>query len=141
MFLARASFSQSAPPSAVDRFEFRTVDIFIDPKGKSLAAYQLDWRIASTNGKIVGIEGGEHPAFRNPPYYDPGAIQHERVIVAAFNTGEESGLPRHRTRIATIHLRTKVGARCDYRLSKAEAASSDGRRISIETESRERINP
>src|SRR5436190_5755895 len=48
--------SAPTPRTAV---EFRTVDIFIDPNGKPLAAYQLDWIVASQNAKIVGIEGGE----------------------------------------------------------------------------------
>lgn len=137
MIFTHAGLSQSARPPG-GAFEFRVVDIFIDPKGKPLAAYQLDWRVASANAKIVGIEGGDHPAFRNPPYYDPKAIQQERVIVAAFNVSEDTGLPKRRTRVATIHLQTKAGARCDYRLTKAEAATSDGHRISIETTSRER---
>jgi len=140
LIFSRVSVSQSAK-TGLDNFEFRVVDVFIDPKGKPLAAYQLDWRAISGNAKIVGIEGGEHPAFRNPPYYDPKAIQQERVIVAAFNVNEESGLPKRRTRVATIHLRTKAGARCEYRVGKAEGATTDGRRISIETTSVERINP
>ena len=53
------------------RSSFRVVDIFVDAKGKSLAAYQLEWKVASHNAKIVGIEGGDHPAFKQPPNYDP----------------------------------------------------------------------
>src|SRR6267142_3694254 len=68
------------------RSRFRAVDIFIDPKGAPLAAWQIEF--AATNGvaKIVGIEGGEAEPFRNPPFYDPKAMQGERVIIAAFST-------------------------------------------------------
>lgn len=121
--------------------EFRTVDIFIDSQGEPLAAYQLDWSIASRNATIVGIEGGEHPAFKNPPYYDPKAIQQERIIVAAFTLSSSDPLPKGTTRVATIHLQTTAGAHCEFKFQKFEAAASDGRRIPIEASSRERKVP
>ena len=121
--------------------EFRTVEIYLDPKGKPLAAYQLDWTITSHDAKIVGIEGGEDAAFQEPPYYDPQAIQHERVVVAAFKVASERNLPKHRTRVATIHLQTKAGASCRYKFEKAEAATSNGGRISIEASIQERNGP
>ena len=126
---------------AAQAVEFRTVDIFIDSQGRSLAAYQLDWSIASGNATIVGIEGGEHPAFKNPPYYDPKAIQQERVIVAAFTTDLSKPLPKGQTRVATIHLQTRAGALCEYKFQKFEAADPDGRRITVEASSRERKVP
>src|SRR5438552_2611435 len=68
------------------RSRFGAMDIFIDSGSTPLAAYQIE--IAATNGlaKIVGIEGGEHPAFQQPPFYDPKAMQHDRVILAGFST-------------------------------------------------------
>jgi hypothetical protein len=127
--------------AAAPGIEFRTVDLFIDSHDQPLAAYQLDWSIATQNATIVGIEGGEHPAFRNPPYYDPKAIQHERVIVAAFTVDSSTTLPKGRTRVATIHLQTTAGAACEYKFQKFEAADPDGRRISIEASSQERKAP
>jgi len=62
--------------------------------------------------EIVGIEGGEHPAFREPPMYDPKAMQHERVIIAAFNTAPSDELPRENAS-ATIHLEAKGMTRCN----------------------------
>ena len=50
---------------------FVAVDIFVDSQDKSLAAYQLEFSVTNGVAKIVGIEGGEHPAFREAPFYDP----------------------------------------------------------------------
>jgi hypothetical protein len=87
---------------------FRAVDIFVDSKDKPLAAYQLEFSVTGADAKIVGIEGGEHAAFSTPPFYDPKAMQQERVIIAAFSTNAVSRLPQGRTRVATIHLQTRA---------------------------------
>lgn len=95
-----------AQPAALEegRSRFCAVDIFVDSGSTPLAAYQIEF--AATNGlaKIVGIEGGEHPAFRQPPFYDPKAMQHERVIIASFSTRSSIELPAGKTRVATIHF-------------------------------------
>jgi hypothetical protein len=139
--IASAIFASLAPGAADGGIEFRAVDLFLDPSGQSLAAYQLDWTISSQNGVIVGVEGGEGSSFNEPPYYDPKAIQHEHVIVAAFKVTDARNLPKQKTRVATIHLQTSAGAACSYKFHKAEAATSNGRRITIEASSRERIAP
>jgi len=131
-------FTPAQPIRSPSRSSFRVVDIFVDAKGKSLAAYQLEWKVASHNAKIVGIEGGDHAAFKQPPQYDPRAIQGERVIVAAFNIANENALPRRRTRLATIHLEAPAGANCKFELEKFEAADAQGRRISVNAWSTER---
>ena len=82
---------------------FLAMDLVIDPQGEPLAAYQVEIS-ASSNVKIVGVEGGEHPEFRKAPYYDPKGIQHERLVVAAFSTANASKLPRAATRVLTVHL-------------------------------------
>ena len=74
--------------------------------------------------KIVGVEGGEHPAFKEAPYYDPAALMNERIIIAAFNTGAD--LPTTRTRIATIHLQITGDAEPQYDLILTTAADTDG---------------
>jgi len=110
---------------------FRAVDIFVDSGNQPLAAYQLTFR--STNGsiKIVGIEGGEHSAFAEPPYYDPQAMQKDHVIIAAFNTGNTDQLPSGRTRIATIHVGVQTGQSPVYTVQVNAAAGTDGKRISV----------
>jgi hypothetical protein len=81
----------------------------------------------------LGIEGGAHRAFQEPPYYDPVAIQHERVILAAFNTAEPSRLPSGRTRVATIHLRAPAGLTPTFVVRLETAADAGGKPISCET--------
>jgi hypothetical protein len=93
------SLAQTNYPGSV---HFRAVDIAIDCGATPLAAYQLEFKATNGNAKIVGIEGGEPAAFQRAPYYDPKAMQEERVIIAAFST--QSGLPQGKVRVATIHL-------------------------------------
>ena len=53
---------------------FTYVDVFIDPHGRALGAYQFELRATAGDVALVGIEGGEHAAFSHPPYYDPKAL-------------------------------------------------------------------
>ena len=94
--------------------DFTTVQIFVDSGDSPLAAYQLIFEDMRRSVRIVGIEGGEHAAFKTPPYYDAKAMQQDRVILAAFNTGD--ALPTGKTRVAVVHLQKKIGAEPDYRL-------------------------
>ena len=111
------------------RPRFCAVDIFIDSGSTPLAAYQV--RFAVTNGaaKIVGNEGGEHPAFRQPPFYDPKAIQNDVAIVAAFSTSPAAELPTGKTRVATIHLRVTGNSRPQFELKLQTAADAQGNKI------------
>jgi len=79
---------------------------------------------------IVGIEGGSSKAFREPPFYDPKAMQGERVIIAAFSTEAPEHLPSGKTRVATIHIVTTGAARPAFELKLQTAADSAGKRIS-----------
>jgi hypothetical protein len=126
------------PKQKIEGASFRVIDIFLDPKGKSLGAYQLGWKVTTQNARIVGIEGGDHPAFRNPPQYDPRAIQGERLVVAAFNAGAEKSLPRGRIRIGSIHIEAAPSAICRFEIENLEAADVQGRRISVTAQSAER---
>ena len=137
--LAAPLFGQQ-PADEEGRGSFRVVDIYVDSKGAPLAAYQLRLSITNTGAKIVGIEGGEHPAFRKPPVYDPKAIQHERVIIAAFNTGSSDELPKGKTRVATIHVRSMGDEALQCRLRMQTAANPEGTRIAIEATWEERKN-
>jgi len=79
---------------------FAAVNVYIDPGGEPLAAYQFELTGQGAEVKLVGVEGGEHQAFADAPYYDPKANLRNRIIVAAFNTGEN--LPHRQTRVATV---------------------------------------
>jgi len=104
---------------------FKAVDVFIDSKDQPLAAWQIELRSTGGDVKIVGIEGGEHAAFREPPYYDPAALNRNRVILAAFSTGQT--LPTGRTRVARVHV--QVSGTPEYQVKLIVAASADGKEI------------
>jgi hypothetical protein len=117
---------------------FRAVDIYVDSKESPLAAYQIEFSVTNGNARIVGIEGGEHPAFTEPPFYDPKAMQHERVIVAAFSTNPVSNLPKGKTRLTTIHIQTSRAVGPEFELKLQAAADSNGKKIPAEASAQER---
>jgi len=117
------AFAQSTTNSPI---RFQAVDVFVDSKDAALAAYQLEFTVASGDAKIVGIEGGEHPAFTEAPFYDPKAIQHERVILAAFSTQPAAKLPKGKTRVATIHLQVSGNYELKFEIRLHAAANSAG---------------
>jgi len=106
---------------------FAPLHIYLDSGSKSLAAYQFELKAAAGQVNIVGVEGGQHAAFKEAPYYDPAALANDRIIIAAFNTGSE--LPKGRTRIATIHLQIIGEAEPDYELKLTVAADADAKEI------------
>jgi hypothetical protein len=117
---------------------FCAVDVYVDSGSTPLAAYQLEFSVAGGAAKIVGIEGGELPAFAEPPYYDPKAMQNDKVIIAAFSLAPASQLPKGKTRVATIHLRTASAVKLQYEFKLQVAANSDGNRIPAEITVQER---
>jgi hypothetical protein len=119
---------------------FSAVDIYVDSKNAPLAAYQIEFSATNGVAKIVGIEGGESAAFHEPPFYDAKAIQQERVIIAAFNTGATDKLHSGKTRIATIHLQIVGDARPQFQLTLQAAANPDGNRISADASFEERTS-
>lgn len=108
---------------------FTTVDVLIDSGTHPLAAWQLHFAVTRGDARIVGIEGGEHPAFRQPPCYDPKAIQRERVILAAFNTAAPDKLPQGKSRVATIHLQVSGAKEPQYQITLQTAADDEAHRI------------
>ena len=108
---------------------FKFVDVFIDSHGKPLGAYQFELRAAAGDVTLVGIEGGEHPAFAHPPYYDPKALLNQRVVIAAFNTGADDKLPAAKTRVARLMVHVGRDVKPDYDVVLQVAASSDAKPI------------
>ena len=125
-------------PVTQQSVRFQAVDILIDSKETPLAAYQLEFSIKTGDAKVVGVEGGEHSAFKDAPFYDPKAIQYERVIIAAFNTTSGDKLPRGKTRVATIHLQITGERNPEYTVNLEIAATLEGRKIVAETTYEER---
>jgi hypothetical protein len=109
---------------------FRSIDVYVDSGSTPLAAYQLQFSVTNVTAKIVGIEGGQHKAFREPPFYDPKAMQGERVVIAAFSTEAPEHLPSGKTRVATIHILTTGETRPAFELKLEAAADPAGKRIS-----------
>jgi len=110
---------------------FAPLHIYLDSGNSSLAAYQFELKATAGQIKIVGVEGGQHKAFKEAPYYDKAALQKkDRIIIAAFSTGRD--LPTDRTRIATIHLQIIGDAEPQYELKLIVAADADGKEIPAE---------
>lgn len=120
----------ASQPATVPTVRFAAVNLYIDSGKQPLAAYQLEMTATKGDVRIVGIEGSEHPAFKNPPYYDPAALMNHRVILAAFNTG--TNLPAGKTRVARVHVRIAGDTQPHYELKLEVAASPDGQRVSAE---------
>ena len=112
------------------RVRFAPVDIYLDSSSAPLAAYQFELKVTNGSVKIVGVEGGDHAAFREAPYYDPAALTQDRIVIAAFSTGND--LPTGRTRIATVHLEITGDTKPQYELKPIVMADAEGHRISAE---------
>jgi hypothetical protein len=129
VFLFGLAAQLPAQQAADEEPRFCAVDIFVDSGSTPLAAYQLQFAVTNGAAKIVGIEGGEHPAFRQPPFYDPKAIQNEVAIIASFNTAPAAELPKGKTRVATIHLRITGTRPPQFELKLQTAADAQGNKI------------
>lgn len=112
--------------------QFKAYDIVVDPRGASLAAYQVELIADDPGVRIVGVEGGEHPAFRQAPYYDPAALQSGRIIIAAFDTGAD--VPRQATRVATLHMIEPDGCDSGFTMELTVAVDASGNDIDADIE-------
>lgn len=112
------------------RVRFVSLPVYINSGESTLAAYQFELKTKAGQVKIVGLENGEHPAFAEPPYYDTAALAKDRIIIAAFNTG--NNLPTGSTRVVTIQLQVIGDTEPQYELNLSVAADSDGNEISAE---------
>ncbi len=106
---------------------FRPLDVFIDTGDIPLAAYQVELVAVVGDSQIVGVEGGAHAAFKDPPYYDAKALMGGRIILAAFNIGDD--LPTGRHRVCTLHVREAGPVPPDYGLELIVAADPTGRPV------------
>jgi hypothetical protein len=125
--LVSAQTATSKSGSTLSSFGY--VDVFCDPHGTALAAYQLELVAEDNCATIVGVEGGNHPAFREAPHYDAAALANHRIILAAFSTQRD--LPAARTKIARVHFRFE---KPDRRLTPKllVAGGSDGKTIAVD---------
>jgi hypothetical protein len=140
MMLALCGVGRSQHDSGEAKKRFAPVKVFIDPQGKGLGAYQFELK-ATGKGvrpreekgsdpfsvKIVGVEGGEHAAYKEAPYYDPAALAQNRIIIGALSTAKE--LPAGRMRVATVHVMIEGDAEPEYEVVLVTAGDADGNRI------------
>ena len=119
--------SEQKEPLAQPRVRFAPLHIFLDSGNQGLAAFQFELKAVTGQIKIVGVEGGEHPVFKKPPYYDPAALANDRIIIAAFSTSHD--LPTGRSRITTIHLQIIGDTQPKYELDLIVVANADGEKI------------
>lgn len=130
---ANDSASPEVKQLAQDRVSrFAAVDIVIDAKDQPLAAYQVSFAASQGDIRITSIEGGEHAAFAEPPFYDPKAIQNERAVFAGFSTNEAKDLPIGKTRIATVHVEIRGNVEPEYELKLSVAATVGGESIPVQ---------
>lgn len=122
---ARPATSPATDASGSVRFS--AVQVYVDAGQTSLAAYQFEVTARTGNVALVGLEGGDHPAFRSAPYYDTRALLQNKVIVAAFSTAAD--LPRGRTRVATLMVQITGDAEPIYDAKLVTAGSADGKPI------------
>ena len=130
LLLASLVLAQSpAPqaPSAGDVVRFGALDVFLDSGTLPLAAYQFEVKVTSGDVKLVGVEGGEHTAFKRPPYYDPKALAGQRIVIAAFDIGAD--LPRGRTRVARLMVQVRGTITPTYAATVQVAASPEAKSI------------
>lgn len=133
-----AELRAQQPADEEGRKRFCAVNIFVDSGSTPLAAYQFHFAVTNGMAKIVGIEGGEHPAFRQAPFYDPKAIQNEVAIVASFSTAAAAELPVGKTKVATIHLQTTGAKPPEFELKLQTAGNAEGRKIECQASFEER---
>jgi hypothetical protein len=138
LFGLAAGLPAQQPALEEGRSRFCAVDIYVDSGSTPLAAYQISF--AATNGvaRIVGIEGGEHPVFRQPPVYDTKALQHERVIIASFSTTPAAELPLGKTHVATIHYQATETQPPRFELKLQTVGDAQGIRIPAKASFEER---
>ena len=117
------------PPTGGSRFA--AIDLFIDPKGQPLAAYQVEFAAEVGRVSLVGVESGEAgPYARRPPYYDAAALAGNRIIVGDYTL--DPAAPKTRTRVARLMLEIRGDANPQYVTKLMTAATPDGKPIAAE---------
>ena len=104
LLIVRANVPTPAPAPGA-QVAFVPVDMYLDSGTNHLGSYQVE--VIAKDATIVGLEGGESQAFSGAPYYDPAALQGNKIIVASFST--DDNLPTGLTRIARLHMMSSAG--------------------------------
>ena len=114
------------PPATSSRFT--AVDLYIDPAGQPLAAYQLEFAAETGRISLVGVEAGEPGPFsKRPPYSDPGALAGHRIILGDYTL--DPAAPKTKTRVARLMLEIQGDTAPQYATKLMTAATPDGKPI------------
>jgi len=122
-----SDLKSQVPGANAPDVRFGVVDVFIDSGAAPLAAYQFELNVTAGDVTLVGVEGGDHRAYRQPPYYDPAALARQRIVIAAFDLGTD--LPRGKTRVARLMVRVRGPVVPAYAATLAVAAGADGKSV------------
>jgi hypothetical protein len=96
---------------------FVAVDVYVEAGDRKLAAWQVEVATGD-RATIVGVEGGEPAAYREPATYDPEALRGGNIVLAAFTTGDA---PSGRVRVARLHLMESERAALEGKMVAAAA--------------------
>jgi hypothetical protein len=128
----RAASDLQPETSGMSAVRFQAVDVLVDSGGAGLAAYQVEIRAVGGSVHLVGLMGGEHSAYAEPPYYDPRALAEDqlsdRIVIAAIGQGE---LPTGRTRVAQLHVAVRSSGAVRYDVRVQAAGDVLGNRIDV----------
>lgn len=123
---------------------FLAIDIQLPAKeANQLEAFQLEiFQLNSTDSyQLVGVEGGEVFGFEEPPYYDPKAINGQRVILAAIksdakgaNENQSSSEVSGTQRLVRLHWVGSVPLKSpdEFKIKRAMFLGSSGSVIQAE---------
>lgn len=134
--------AQGAAPRKAQKAElahFTAIDVTINPRGNSLAVYQLRIKLVRGAMKVVGVESGDGAFAAKPPYYDRKALDKpdaEEIVIAMFVTADNAKLPIGKTRVATIHLMTRDEGVPAFEAKLETAAGPDGKPFAADMEIR-----
>ena len=121
--------SPSNPGSEAAIPGFCAFDVVCDGGEDPLAAWQVEVEAPKASYRLVGVEGGESPAFAEPPRFDPAALGGGLVKLAALSLARD--LPKGRTRVARLHFECVGEPAVMPALRPIAAAGPEGRRLSV----------
>jgi len=128
---ALAALSLAAQPEAG---QFAIVDVFV-ASTEPVAAWQIELRERRGAMQVVGIERGDDPTFRDPPFFDRVVLERgvtERLVLASFSLSDAHSAARQLRGVARVHVRTTGAATADYELRLVAVGAADGRPIDAE---------
>jgi hypothetical protein len=116
MLLCLACLSAGAPTPA-----FTTVRVLLD-SNQPVSAWQFE--LTGNAIEIVGVESGNAQGYNDPPYYDPQALSHNRIIVGAYTLNENP--PAGKIHVATLHIQYDLSVNPDFKVRLMAVGNKEG---------------